>query len=145
MIGLIQRVTYANVEVAGDRIANIDQGILLLLGVEKADTEQNAKDLLNKIINFRIFEDENNKMNLSLMNSGGALLVVPQFTLPADTKKGTRPSFASAAPPDLGVKLFDHFVVLARKQLLDVKTGKFGADMKVSLTNDGPVTFWLQK
>lgn len=145
MIGLIQRVTYANVEVAGDRIANIDQGILLLLGVEKADTEQNAKDLLNKIINFRIFEDENKKMNLSLMNSGGALLVVPQFTLPADTKKGTRPSFASAAPPDLGVKLFDHFVVLARKQLLDVKTGKFGADMKVSLTNDGPVTFWLQK
>ena len=145
MIGLIQRVTYANVEVAGDRIANIDQGILLLLGVEKADTEQNAKDLLNKIINFRIFEDENNKMNLSLMNSGGALLVVPQFTLPADTKKGTRPSFASAAPPELGVKLFDHFVVLARKQLLDVKTGKFGADMKVSLTNDGPVTFWLQK
>ena len=145
MIGLIQRVTHANVEVAGDRIANIDQGILLLLGVEKADTEQNAKDLLNKIINFRIFEDENKKMNLSLMNSGGALLVVPQFTLPADTKKGTRPSFASAAPPDLGVKLFDHFVVLARKQLLDVKTGKFGADMKVSLTNDGPVTFWLQK
>ena len=145
MIGLIQRVTHANVEVAGDRIANIDQGILLLMGVEKADTEQNAKDLLNKIINFRIFEDENKKMNLSLMNTGGALLVVPQFTLPADTKKGTRPSFASAAPPELGVKLYDHFVVLAREQLLDVKTGKFGADMKVSLTNDGPVTFWLQK
>ena len=145
MIGLIQRVTHANVEVAGDRIAEIDQGILLLLGVEKADTEKNAKDLLNKIINFRIFEDENQKMNLSLLHMSGSLLIVPQFTLPADTKKGTRPSFASAAPPELGVKLFDHFVILANEQLTKVATGKFGADMKVSLTNDGPVTFWLQK
>ncbi|MGK0269648.1 MAG: D-tyrosyl-tRNA(Tyr) deacylase [Cocleimonas sp.] len=145
MIGLIQRVTHANVEVANDRIAEIDQGILLLLGIEKADTEQNAKDLLKKIINFRIFEDENQKMNLSLLNISGALLIVPQFTLPADTKKGTRPSFASAAPPELSIKLFDYFVVSAKEQLQQIETGKFGADMKVSLTNDGPVTFWLQK
>lgn len=145
MIGLIQRVTHADVEVAGNQIAKIDQGILLLLGVEKEDTEQNAKDLLSKAINFRIFEDENQKMNLSLLNIGGDLLVVPQFTLPADTRKGTRPSFTSAAPPELGKKLFDHFLVLAKEQISQVGTGKFGADMKVSLTNDGPVTFWLQK
>lgn len=145
MIGLIQRVTHANVEVSGNQIAKIDQGILLLLGVEKADTEQNAKDLLNKIINFRIFEDENQKMNLSLLNKEGDLLIVPQFTLPADTKKGTRPSFATAALPDIGNKLFNYFVVLAKQQVANVETGKFGADMQVSLTNDGPVTFWLQK
>lgn len=145
MIGLIQRVTDANVVIEGHKIAEIDQGILVLLGVEKADTEQNAKDLLNKIINFRIFEDENRKMNLSLLNTNGSLLIVPQFTLPADTNKGTRPSFASAAPPELGIKLFEHFVILANEQLPEVETGKFGADMKVSLTNDGPVTFWLQK
>ena len=145
MIGLIQRVTHANVEVAGNQIAKIDQGILLLLGVEKEDTEQNAKDLLSKVINFRIFEDENQKMNLSLLNTGGDLLVVPQFTLPADTRKGTRPSFTSAAPPELGKRLFDHFLVLAKEQISQVGTGKFGADVKVSLTNDGPVTFWLQK
>ena len=145
MIGLIQRVTHADVEVAGNQIAKIDQGILLLLGVEKEDTEQNAKDLLSKVINFRIFEDENQKMNLSLLNTGGDLLVVPQFTLPADTRKGTRPSFTSAAPPELGKRLFDHFLVLAKEQISQVGTGKFGADMKVSLTNDGPVTFWLQK
>lgn len=145
MIGLIQRVSHANVVVEDEQIANIDNGILLLLGVEKTDTEQNAKDLFKKIINFRIFEDENGKMNLSLLNTGGSLLVVPQFTLPADTKKGTRPSFASAAPPELGRNLFDQFIVLANAQLSKVETGKFGADMKVSLTNDGPVTFWLQK
>ncbi len=145
MIGLIQRVTHANVEVANNRIAEIDQGILLLLGIEKADTEQNAKDLLKKIINFRIFEDKEQKMNLSLLDISGALLIVPQFTLPADTKKGTRPSFASAAPPELGIKLFDYFVVSANEQLQKVEIGKFGADMKVSLTNDGPVTFWIQK
>jgi len=145
MIGLIQRVTHANVEVTGNQIAKIEQGILLLLGVEKEDTEQNAKDLLSKVINFRIFEDENQKMNLSLLNTKGGLLVVPQFTLPADTRKGARPSFTSAAPPELGKKLFDHFVVLAKEQLAQVGTGKFGADMQVSLTNDGPVTFWLQK
>ncbi len=145
MIGLIQRVTHADVEVAGNQIAKIDHGILLLLGIEKEDAEQNAKDLLSKVINFRIFEDENQKMNLSLLNIGGDLLVVPQFTLPADTRKGTRPSFTSAAPPELGKRLFDHFLVLAKEQISQVETGEFGANMKVSLTNDGPVTFWLQK
>ena len=144
MIGLIQRVTHANVEVSGNQIAKIGHGILLLLGVEKADAEKNAKDLLNKVLNFRIFEDENQKMNLSLLNMGGELLIVPQFTLPADTKKGTRPSFASAAPPALREKLFDHFVVSAKEQIERVETGKFGADMQVSLINDGPVTFWLE-
>lgn len=145
MIGLIQRVTHANVVVDNQEIANIDQGILLLLGVEKEDTEDNAKNLLDKIINFRIFEDENGKMNLSLLDTSGSLLVVPQFTLPANTQKGTRPSFASAAPPQLGKALFDSFVSLASNKVSNLQTGKFGADMKVSLCNDGPVTFWLQK
>ncbi len=145
MIGLIQRVTHANVVVEGAEIASIDTGILLLLGVEKTDTEENAKNLLSKIINFRIFEDQQQKMNLSLLNAEGSLLVVPQFTLPADTQKGTRPSFAAAAPPELGKKLFDQFIVLAKEHIINVETGQFGADMKVSLTNDGPVTFWLQK
>lgn len=145
MIGLIQRVNHADVVVNQKQIANIEQGILLLLGVEKEDTEENAKNLLNKIINFRIFEDDQNKMNVSLIGTQGSLLVVPQFTLPADTKKGTRPSFASAASPEQGLKLFQHFIVLAKQQIKHVETGEFGADMKVSLTNDGPVTFWLQK
>ncbi len=145
MIGLIQRVNHADVVVNQKQIANIEQGILLLLGVEKEDTEENAKNLLNKIINFRIFEDDQNKMNVSLIGTQGSLLVVPQFTLPADTKKGTRPSFASAASPEQGLKLFQYFIVLAKEQIKHVETGEFGADMKVSLTNDGPVTFWLQK
>lgn len=145
MIGLIQRVTQANVEIADIQIAKIDHGILLLLGVEKIDSEQNAKELFAKVINFRIFEDASQKMNLSLLNTGGALLVVPQFTLPADTHKGTRPSFTSAAPPILGERLFEYFVSLAKEQLSHVATGKFGADMQVNLSNDGPVTFWLQK
>ena len=145
MIGLIQRVNHADVVVNQKQIANIEQGILLLLGVEKEDTEENAKNLLNKIINFRIFEDDQNKMNVSLIGTQGSLLVVPQFTLPADTKKGTRPSFASTASPEHGLKLFQHFIVLAKQQIKHVETGEFGADMKVSLTNDGPVTFWLQK
>lgn len=145
MIGLIQRVTHAKVVVNDVNIAEIDSGILLLLGVEKQDTEQNAKNLFNKIIHFRIFEDEHQKMNQSLIDIKGSFLVVPQFTLPADTQKGTRPSFASAAPAAIGEKLYDHFVDLSKKNLANVQTGQFGADMKVSLTNDGPVTFWLQK
>lgn len=145
MIGLIQRVTQANVIVANNQIAKIDNGILLLLGVEKADTEENAKQLLNKVLNFRIFEDNQQKMNLSLLNTQGALLVVPQFTLPANTQKGTRPSFASAASPAIAKQLYEHFIMLAKQEVQQIETGKFGADMKVSLTNDGPVTFWLQK
>lgn len=145
MIGLIQRVSHANVIVDNVKIADINQGILLLIGIEKEDTEENAKKLLEKIINFRIFEDENNKMNLSLINIKGDLLVVPQFTLPANTQKGSRPSFASAASPQLGKQLFETFVDLAKNEMIRLQTGEFGADMQVNLCNDGPVTFWLQK
>ena len=145
MIGLIQRVSHANVIVENVEIANINQGILLLLGVEKEDSQENAKNLLDKILNFRIFEDENGKMNLSLLDIKGSLLVVPQFTLPANTQKGTRPSFAAAADPQLGEHLFEKFTVLASNKVNNLQTGQFGADMKVNLCNDGPVTFWLQK
>lgn len=145
MIGLIQRVSQASVSVDGTLIAKINQGILLLLGVEKNDTPDNATMLLDKVINFRIFEDENHKMNLSLLSTGGDLLIVPQFTLPASTKKGTRPSFASAAPPEKGKELYNAFVSDAKNKIATVETGRFGADMQVSLINSGPVTFWLQK
>lgn len=145
MIGLIQRVSHANVIVEKIEIANINQGILLLLGIEKEDTQENAKNLLNKILNFRIFEDEKGKMNLSLLDIKGSLLVVPQFTLPANTQKGTRPSFASAADPQLGKHLFEKFTLLASNKVNNIQAGQFGADMKVNLCNDGPVTFWLQK
>jgi len=145
LIGLIQRVSHANVTVENLEIANINQGILLLLGVEKKDTQENAKNLLNKILTFRIFGDEKGKMNLSILDIKGSLLVVPQFTLPANTQKGTRPSFASAADPQLGKKLFERFTSLASSKVSNLQTGQFGADMKVNLCNDGPVTFWLQK
>lgn len=145
MIGLIQRVSHANVIVEDSKIADINQGILLFLGVEKEDTEENAKNLLEKIINFRIFEDEIGKMNLSLLDINGDLLIVPQFTLPANTQKGTRPSFTSAAPPQLGKELFETFISLATSKVTRIQTGQFGADMQVNLCNDGPVTFWLQK
>lgn len=145
MIGLIQRVSKAKVDVNNETIAEINQGILLLLGVEKKDADDNAIKLLDKVLNFRIFEDSENKMNLSLLDIQGDLLVVPQFTLPANTKKGTRPSFASAAAPEIGQKYFQYFVSLASNKIQNLQTGSFGADMQVSLTNDGPVTFWLQK
>jgi len=144
MIGLIQRVTSAKVNVDNRCIGSINNGILLLLGVEREDTEQQAQQLLHKVINYRIFEDENNRMNLSLLDTAGELLIVPQFTLPADTKKGMRPSFTPAASPETGERLYDNFIALANEKLNIVETGKFGSDMKVSLTNDGPVTFWLQ-
>lgn len=145
MIGLIQRVSQASVVVEGQTIGEIDSGILLLLGVEKNDTEKNADLLLDKIINFRIFEDGQQKMNRSLLDCRGELLIVPQFTLPADTRKGTRPSFASAAPPGLGKKMVEYFIAKSKQKINKVETGKFGADMQVSLVNTGPVTFWLQK
>ena len=144
MIGLIQRVTTASVSVQGQQIASIDSGILLLLGVEKADTTQQADKLLNKILQYRIFADENDKMNLNLQQIGGGLLIVPQFTLPADTRKGNRPSFTPAAPPETGIMLFDYFCRQASLQHAIVSAGRFGADMQVSLVNDGPVTFWFQ-
>lgn len=145
MIALIQRVSSASVTVDEKIVGQIETGILLLLGVEKEDKEENAKQLLNKVLNFRIFEDNNKKMNLSLLDIDADLLVVPQFTLPANTQKGTRPSFASAAPPNEGEHYFNWFVEHSKKQTHNTQQGKFGADMKVSLVNDGPVTFWLQK
>ena len=145
MIALIQRVTHANVIVGDETIGKIGEGILLLLGVEKGDTHKNADELLNKVINYRIFADDDGKMNVSLLNFSGDLLIVPQFTLPANTQKGTRPSFASAAPPKEGRLYYDYFVKQARELINTVETGEFGADMQVSLCNDGPVTFWLKK
>ena len=145
MIALIQRVSCAKVEVDSIEVGRIDEGILLLLGVEEADTEKNADELLRKVINYRIFADDNDKMNRSLLDIGGSLLVVPQFTLPANTQKGTRPSFASAAPPDLGEYYFEYFLEKAKEKVSNIQSGRFGADMQVSLINDGPVTFWLKK
>ena len=144
MIGLIQRVTRASVEVDVKEIASIEQGILLLLGVEKGDSQQQANRLLQRIITYRIFEDDNGRMNKSLLDIKGELLIVPQFTLPADTNKGTRPSFGSAAPPELSKQLFDYFLQQAKDKLNRIQSGEFGADMQVSLINNGPVTFWLQ-
>ncbi|WGZ93990.1 MAG: D-aminoacyl-tRNA deacylase [Candidatus Thiothrix putei] len=145
MIGLIQRVSGAQVAVDGVTVGQIGRGIMLLLGVEKADTPTQAERLLERVLGYRIFPDALGKMNLSLREIGGELLIVPQFTLPADTRKGMRPSFTPAAPPDQGAVLFAYFADKARQQLADhVQTGVFAADMQVSLTNDGPVTFWLQ-
>ena len=143
MIGLIQRVSNAKVEVEGATVGQINQGILVLLGVEKADTPAKAARLLERILGYRIFADDAGKMNLSLRDIQGGLLIVPQFTLPADTAKGLRPSFTPAAPPELGKQLFNYFCMQAQQQFTTVQTGVFGADMQVSLTNDGPVTFWL--
>ncbi len=144
MIGLIQRVSEAGVVVEGKTVGRIGRGLLVLLGVEKADNEATAQRLLERILTYRVFPDEHGKMNLSLADIGGELLLVPQFTLAADTHKGTRPSFSSAAAPDLGAALFEYFVKMAQERHGKVATGVFGADMKVSLVNDGPVTFWLQ-
>ena len=144
MIGLIQRVTQASVVVDHQEIASIHSGILLLLGVERQDSKQQAERLLQRVITYRIFEDKTGRMNKSLLNTQGELLIVPQFTLPADTNKGTRPSFTPAAPPDLGKQLFNYFLQQAKNKLGKVQQGKFGADMQVSLINNGPVTFWLQ-
>ncbi len=144
MIGLIQRVSRAQVDVDGVTVGQIGHGIMLLLGVEKADTPATAERLLERVLGYRIFADAQGKMNLSLREVAGGLLIVPQFTLPADTRKGMRPSFTPAAPPEQGKALFDYFVDRARLQLECVQTGVFSADMQVSLTNDGPVTFWLQ-
>lgn len=144
MKALIQRVTSASVEVEGLTVGSINQGILLLLGVEKADTEAAADKLLNKVLNYRIFADHEGKMNLNLQQIEGELLIVSQFTIVADTRKGLRPSFSSAAPPSLGEELYNYFVEQAKKSQLKIATGTFAADMQVSLTNNGPVTFWLE-
>ena len=144
MIGLIQRVSEASVVVEGSIVGQIGRGLLVLVGVEKPDDETTARRLLERILGYRVFPDAQGKMNLSLADIGGELLLVPQFTLAADTRKGTRPSFSSAAAPEVGAALFERFVAAARKIHPKVATGVFGTDMKVSLINDGPVTFWLQ-
>ncbi|HEY9050029.1 MAG TPA: D-aminoacyl-tRNA deacylase [Gammaproteobacteria bacterium] len=144
MIALIQRVTSANVRVNGEEIARIDNGLLAFIGVEKNDNEKQAKRLVERIVAYRVFEDADGKMNLGLKDVGGQLLLVSQFTLAADTKKGMRPSFSSAAPPEEGRKWFDYVVGLCRQEIDVVATGQFGANMQVGLINDGPVTFWLE-
>jgi D-tyrosyl-tRNA(Tyr) deacylase len=145
MIGLLQRVTDAQVSVQGNVVGRIGAGLLVLLAVEPADTEAQADRLVERLVGYRVFEDADGRMNLSLADTGGGLLLVPQFTLAANTGKGMRPSFTGAAPPELGQRLFDYAVSRARCLLGDrVATGRFGAHMQVSLTNDGPVTFWLR-
>jgi D-tyrosyl-tRNA(Tyr) deacylase len=144
MIGLLQRVSQASVTVDGAMVGAIDSGLLVLVCAERGDTEREADALLAKLLGYRVFADEAGKMNRSVTDVAGGLLLVPQFTLAADTRSGTRPSFTPAASPEDGRRLFDHFVRSARVRHGKVETGRFGADMKVALINDGPVTFWLQ-
>ncbi|WP_339080995.1 D-aminoacyl-tRNA deacylase [Pseudomonas sp. TMP9] len=144
MKALIQRVRSARVEVAGEVVGAIDQGLLALVGVEPHDTPASVEKTLHKLLNYRVFSDAAGKMNLSLSDISGGLLLVSQFTLAADTKSGLRPSFSSAAPPILGAELFDLLVMQARSKHPRVATGQFGADMRVHLINDGPVTFLLE-
>lgn len=144
MIGLLQRVNEARVAVDGSVVGEIGAGLLVLVGVERGDSEAQASRLLERLLGYRVFADAEGKMNLSLREMGGGLLLVPQFTLAADTRKGMRPSFTPAAPPTEGERLFDHLAAQARQQHTPVATGRFGAHMQVSLVNDGPVTFWLQ-
>jgi len=144
VIALIQRVTEARVEVDGSTVGAIGRGILALVGVERGDGEAQAERLVEKVLGYRIFPDAEGKMNLSLADIKGELLAVPQFTLAADTKTGTRAGFSTAASPETGLRLFDLFVENSRRKIPQTKTGQFGADMKVSLVNDGPVTFWLR-
>ncbi|MBK1632000.1 D-tyrosyl-tRNA(Tyr) deacylase [Thiohalocapsa halophila] len=144
MIGLLQRVSQASVAVDNAVVGAIDRGLLVLVGVQKHDDEARAQRLLERLLGYRVFPDDAGRMNLSVRDTGGGLLLVPQFTLAADTKKGTRASFTSAAAPADGERLFDHLAARARAAHEPVATGRFGADMQVRLTNDGPVTFWLE-
>ncbi|MCH7893725.1 MAG: D-tyrosyl-tRNA(Tyr) deacylase [Proteobacteria bacterium] len=144
MIGLLQRVSRAAVIVDDRTIGKIDRGLLVLVGVEKDDTQRTAERLAERLLDYRVFADAGQRMNLGLRDAGGGLLLVPQFTLAADTRKGLRASFSGAADPALGRRLFDELVRHASQLHQPVETGEFGADMQVSLVNDGPVTFWLQ-
>lgn len=144
MIALIQRVTQASVRVADDVVGEIGPGLLVLLGVEKEDDEQKANRLCERVLGYRIFSDDAGKMNLNVQQAGGSVLVVSQFTLAADTERGMRPSFSRGAAPQQAEALYDYFVGRCREQGMKTATGRFAADMQVSLTNDGPVTFWLQ-
>ncbi|HKK14478.1 MAG TPA: D-aminoacyl-tRNA deacylase [Gammaproteobacteria bacterium] len=144
MIGLLQRVSRAEVSVGGQPIAGIGPGLLVLVGVERGDAAAEADRLLERLLSYRVFPDPQGRMNRSLSDCGGGLLLVPQFTLAADTRKGTRPGFTPAADPAEGARWFEYLVEQAGTRHGDVGSGVFGADMQVSLVNDGPVTFWLQ-
>ena len=144
MIGLLQRVSEARVQVEGECLGAVERGLMVLVGVERDDTESAAERLVERLLGYRVFPDPEGRMNLSLRDVQGGLLLVPQFTLAADTRKGTRAGFSKAASPEAGRRLFEHLCAHARKLHPKVETGRFGADMQVSLVNDGPVTFWLQ-
>ncbi len=144
MIALIQRVSHAEVRIAGRVAGAIGRGILALIGVRQGDDAGSAERLLDRVLGYRIFPDSEGRMNLSLREVGGGLLLVPQFTLAADTRKGTRAGFSTAAPPEEARRLFELLLAKARAIHAPVAAGEFGADMQVSLTNDGPVTFWLE-
>jgi len=144
MIALIQRVSEASVTVDEEVVGSIGRGLLVLLAVQPDDSAAVAARMAERVLTYRVFPDENDRMNRSLVDDGLALLAVPQFTLAADTRKGTRPSFTKAAPPEVGKEYFEQFVAACRKSLPAIETGVFGANMQVKLTNDGPVTFWLE-
>jgi D-tyrosyl-tRNA(Tyr) deacylase len=144
VIGLVQRVSGAHIVVNGEKIAEIGMGLLVLVGVEREDAAEKAAKLAARLLAYRVFADTAGKMNRSVRDVGGALLLVPQFTLAADTGSGLRPSFSAAAPPETGARLFDVLVAAVAASGVSYACGRFGADMKVTLTNDGPVTFWLQ-
>jgi D-tyrosyl-tRNA(Tyr) deacylase len=144
MIGLLQRVSSATVDVDGARIAAIGPGLLVLVGVRQEDAEADAERLLERLLGYRVFPDDQGRMNRSVADIGGGLLLVPQFTLAADTRKGTRPGFSTAAEPARARALFECLLDLARARHPDTQAGRFGADMQVGLVNDGPVTFWVE-
>ena len=143
MIGLLQRVSHADVAVGGETVGRIGRGLMVLVAVHRDDTEQDISRLAERLLTYRVFPDDEGRMNRSLQDIGGGLLLVPQFTLTADTKKGTRASFTKGAPPEMASACFDKLVDACRAKLDTVEAGQFGANMQVSLTNDGPVTFWL--
>ena len=143
MIALLQRVSAASVHVDNQKVAAIATGLLVFVGIEREDDEAKAERLAERVVTYRVFSDDDGKMNLSVHDAGGALLLVPQFTLAADTRSGTRASFSSAAEPEQAARMFDYFSSLVRARRGTVECGQFGADMRVSLVNEGPVTFWL--
>ena len=144
MIALLQRVSTAEVRVGGERVGGIGEGLLALIGVRRDDEERDAERLVERVLGYRVFPDGHGRMNLSLADTGGGLLAVPQFTLSADTRKGMRPGFSTGAHPDTARKLFEHFVAGAAARHPVVETGRFGERMQVRLCNEGPVTFWLE-
>jgi D-tyrosyl-tRNA(Tyr) deacylase len=144
VIGLLQRVDGASVEVDGREIARIGRGLVVLVGIERGDDEAAADRLLERLVNYRVFADIEGRMNLSVADSGGSLLLVPQFTLAADTAKGLRPGFSRAAEPAEAERLFGYMAKRAENRLPGAQSGRFGAHMRVSLVNDGPVTFWIR-